>query len=323
LLNSESTLRRAVVIYNPLAGRGKAAYFAQKAKQYLEQHNWLTESVVATEYAGHIETLLAKEWGKKVQLIVLVGGDGTLRELVSGLRSSKQTTDIAFIPMGNANVVARELNIPLEAKAAIELISKGQTKQVDACILKQKDQSDILFLAMLEIGFGAKVAQVVNQLRNGSLKRLYQFWGDLVYAIAGLLALRGIGQDHFEVSTECILNNETTKETRSAHAVISNMQTYAKGWSLTPDARCDDGLLDVAISKYTNAWTTLKTFLAASQKRKLKPTLMTYQQTNTISISGKATLFVQIDGDPISFSGNAEIHIEKGAFTILVKKLKN
>ena len=322
MLNSENTPRRAVVMYNPLAGRGKAANVAYKSKRYLEQEGWHSGPIIATKYAGHIETELAKEWGSKVELIVLVGGDGTLRELVSGLRSSKQTIDIAFIPMGNANVVARELNIPLQTKAAIELISKGQAKQVDACILKQNNQSDTLFLAMLEIGFGAKVAQVVNQLRNGPLKRLYQFWGDIVYAIAGFLALKGIGQDQFKVKTESILTNNTAIETRSAHTIISNMQTYAKDWSLTPDARCDDGLLDVAISTHTNAWTTLKTFLAASQKRKLKPAVMTYQQANSVSISGKPTLFVQVDGDPINFSGNAEVYIEKGAFSILVKKAK-
>jgi diacylglycerol kinase (ATP) len=318
MLNSQTSDRRAVVIYNPLSGRGRSAHFAQQSRQYLEQYQWQVESVVPTEYAGHIETELASYWGEKVDLIVLVGGDGTLRELAAGLRSAKQSTDIAFIPMGNANVVARELNIPLRAKAAIGLISKGRAKLIDVGIIRRRDQSDIVFLAMFEIGFGAKVAAIVDQLRGGPLKKLYQFWGDIVYGIAALLALKGIGQDKFDITLDSVAANEAPIKASSAHTVVANMQTYAKGWSLAPDARCDDGLLDVAISKRSTVWILVRTFLAASRKKKLKPALMTYQQSKNVSVSGSGSLYVQVDGDPITFSGNAEVHIEKRAFSILV-----
>ena len=307
-----------MIIFNPLAGRGKAEKVAQQSKKHLEQHDWSVSAVIATEYAGHTEKVLAKKWGERVQLIVLIGGDGTLRELVAGLWSAKLNVNIGFIPMGNANVVARELNIPLATEMAIQLLTAGTPKKVDIFILKQKNQNELVFLAMLEFGFGAKIVQLVDRLRNGVLKTLYQFWGDLVYAIAGALALRDLDRHSFNATIEQESNSQTNSVT-STHCVIANMQTYGKGWSLTPEACCNDGLIDIAISKQSNAWAVLRTFLAASQKRKLNTSLMSYQKTKYVSISSESPLFVQVDGDPISFSGKAEVYVEKDAFSILVK----
>ncbi|MFT6122558.1 MAG: diacylglycerol kinase (ATP) [Oleiphilaceae bacterium] len=327
-MKTVKTPPKAVIIFNPLAGRGKAPETARKAKKYLQQQDWEVCTIVATHYAGHIETVLAKEWAKKVELIVLVGGDGTLRELVSGLWQAKLDVNIGFIPMGNANVVARELSIPLNSKSAIRLLTTGITKKVDICILKQQTQDDMIFLAMLEIGYGAKVIQFVDQLRNGGLKALYRLWGDLVYIIAGFLALKGTGKDNFtatiatlntigDVNNNAIANENITGSVLSSHCIIANMQTYAKGWSLTPEAKYDDGLLDIAISKKNNILTIIKTFFAATQKRKLSAPIMSYFQAEHVSISGQPSLFVQVDGDPISFSGQAEVIIKKAAFSII------
>lgn len=312
-----NTPAKAVIIFNPLAGRGKAPETARKAKKHLKANGWEVCSIIASHYAGHIENVLAQEWASKVELIVLVGGDGTLRELVAGLWRSELKVNIGFIPMGNANVVARELSIPLSRKAAIKLLTSNTTSKVDICILKQESQNDIVFLAMLEIGYGAKVAQFVDQLRNGSLKLLYRLWGDLVYVIAGFLALRNSGENTF---TAIVKTDTVDIKLASTHCIIANMKTYAKGWSLTPEAKYDDGLLDVAISKKSNTLTILKTFFAAAQKRKLSAPIMSYLRTSQIFISGQPTLFAQVDGDPIAFSGQAEISIKKEAFTIIAKR---
>jgi len=312
---NNTTRYKAVIIFNPLAGRGKTSLYAVKARKHLQHNGQHVEDIIATKYAGHAETVLANDWGEKVELIVLVGGDGTLRELVSGLRKSRSDVEIAFIPMGNANVVARELNIPLQPKLAIELATTGKAKKVDICVLKQGNEDDLVFLAMLEIGFGTKIVSLVDKLRNGTLKTLYRFWGDLVYAIAGLMALRTVKRSTFSTMVDGISSTPL-----ATHCVIANMQTYAKGWSLTPDALHDDGLLDTAISQRDDTWSTVRTFIAASKKRKLKSSVMTYQQAKNIEIVSESPLFVQIDGDPISLANKASISIDKEAFSIWVKQ---
>lgn len=316
-MNAVNVSKKAVIIFNPFAGRGKAPEIARKAKRHLKKNDWEICAVIASHYAGHIESVLAQEWGPKVELIVLIGGDGTLRELVAGLWQAKLDVDIGFIPMGNANVVARELSIPLASKSAIKLLSSSNRSKVDICILKQETQNEMVFLAMLEIGYGAKVVQFVDQLRNGGLKSLYKLWGDLVYIIAGFLALKNSGKDPF---TATIAQGTENTTLTSTHCIISNMKTYAKGWSLTPEAKYDDGLIDVAISNKSNTLSIIKTFLAAAQKRKRSAPNMAYLKAKHISITGQTSLFAQVDGDPIAFSGQADITIEKEAFTILTHR---
>jgi len=313
-LNSESALSNATIIFNPLAGRGKTPSIANKAKSFLTQQGWATVNVIQSEYAGHIENVLADEWGKQSQLIVLIGGDGTLRELVSGLRTANLHTEIAFIPTGNANVVARELGIPLKPQHAIELLGTRDTKEVDLCVLKQDQQPDQIFLAMLEVGFGAKTVSICTRLRNGPLKTAYKLWGDFVYGIAAVMALKGLSEKTFNITLD---NN--AQSSISTHCVVANMRNYAKGWSLTPDAVCDDGRIATAISKQTGTVAIFRTFFAASLTKKLDPTYMDYKKANHVEISNADGLFVQIDGDPITLSGKAQITVEKGAFAIRVK----
>ena len=310
-MHPNSAQKIAAIIFNPHAGRGNASIVAKKSKRSLEQSNWKVIDTIASEYAGHIENTLAAEVGQRVQLVVIIGGDGTLREMVSGLRKAKLKPEISFIPMGNANVVARELKIPLQTNKAIELLANSTVKQVDIGVLKQDQQEDLIFLAMFEIGFSAKIVAIVDRLRNGALKNLYRFWGDLVYAIAGVMALKGLSDKTFHTKIDGIAEHQS-----STHGVIANMQTYAKGWSLTPDAVHDDGQLDTAISQKSSILTALITLIAASRKRKLKPTLMKYQRAKKVEISSDCTLFVQVDGDPIHFSGQAHISVEQAAFLI-------
>ena len=314
-MHPKSPQKIAAVIFNPLAGRGKASTVARKTKRSLEQAHWYVIETIASEYSGHIENTLAAQVGQKVQLVVIIGGDGTLRELVSGLRQAQLKPEIAFIPMGNANVVARELNIPLQTNKAIELLANSTVKQVDIGVLRQDQQEDLIFLAMFEIGFSAKIVTIVDRLRNGALKNLYRLWGDLVYAIAGAMALKGLSNRTFQTKIDGV-----TEYKSSTHGVIANMQTYAKGWSLTPDALHDDGQLDTAISQKSSILTALITLMAASRKRKLKPSLMKYQRAKEIEISSDCTLFVQVDGDPIHFSGQAHISVEQAAFLIHTPK---
>ena len=68
---------------------------------------------------------------KKVELIVVIAGDGTLREVSTGLSRVASDIPIGFVPTGNANVVARELKIPLQPGPAIDLLAEGKVRQLD------------------------------------------------------------------------------------------------------------------------------------------------------------------------------------------------
>jgi diacylglycerol kinase (ATP) len=306
------------IICNPFAGRGQATKMAKQAELFATKKGWKMITNIESKYAGHIENELAGKFAPDSDLIILIGGDGTLRELIAGLRKHNLQTEIAFIPMGNANVVARELKIPLQPELALQMLDSSKSTAVDLGILKQQtlqntppQQDAMIFLAMLEIGFGAKIVHMVNQLRSGKLQGLYQFWGDLVYALAGFLAF-------CQIKPKAVSIKFNSKLHKSSHLVISNMKTYAKGWSLTPDADCQDGLLDISLSRKTSRLATIATFFLAAQKRKSPARRVSYSRLQEAELKGSPSTFIQVDGDPIHFSGYAKISIEEKAFLIHV-----
>lgn len=319
-----TTPKKVAILFNPFAGKGKAINMADQAQFFVKNQGYEVISKTGSEYAGHIERVLSAEVGAQSNLIILIGGDGTLRELIAGLRHHQLKPEIAFIPMGNANVVARELNIPLKPELALKMLEKSKLEQIDIGILEQtclnqsgnaKEQTlnILVFLAMLEIGIGAKIVHLVNQLRLGKLKRLYQFWGDIVYAFAGLLAFFKSEKTSIQIKTPRF--NES-----STHLVISNMHTYAKGWAMTPKASCKDGKLDIAIDKKGSRLSFMSTFLLAARKQEGASRRMHYAQFQELNLFGSDQVFMQVDGDPVKFSGNAKVHIEPQAFSIHVPK---
>ena len=316
---STAKQKRVTIICNPFSGRSLAAKMAKETEIFSIQKRWHVVANLQSEYAGHIENELACKFADETDLIILIGGDGTLRELIAGLRKNDHHTEIAFIPMGNANVVARELNIPLRPNHALQMLESSTTRLVDIGVLDMKleqddstkNQQSMIFLAMLEIGFGAKIVHMVNQLRLGKLQRLYQLWGDLIYAIAGILAF-------VQKNSEAIEVEQNTQKVSSKHIVISNMKTYAKGWTLSPDANCQDGVLDLAINKKGSRLSTVATFLLAAQRKRSPNSRIAYSQAKDIILKGSPNAFMQVDGDPVYFSGFANVRVEPKAFNIHV-----
>ncbi len=306
---SSANTKRIAILCNPFAGKGQALKMAEEAEQFAQKRAWQVVLNTQSTHAGHIENGLSAQLTNAIDLVILIGGDGTLRELITGLRKHKVTLEIAFIPMGNANVVARELGIPLNPRKALNMLDSSTTTAVDIGILTPEHEAPMIFLAMLEIGFGAKIVHMVNQLRLGKLQRLYQFWGDLVYALAGILALIKPHSLPIKVESEKALSVST-------HIILANMKTYAKGWSLTPEANYQDGLLDLAYNKTGSQLATLTAFFNATKQKPSPDSRMGYLQLKEVRLSGSNKVFMQLDGDPVFFSGAARVSIEKAAFII-------
>ena len=292
---SPTQIKHITIICNPFAGRGQATKMAKQAEHFALKKGWNVTANIESKYAGHIENELAAKFAVESDLIILIGGDGTLRELIAGLRKHNLHTEIAFIPMGNANVVARELNIPLQPELALQMLQSSKGIAVDLGVLEMLPKQDkanikletMVFLGMLEIGFGAKIVHMVNQLRSGKLQRLYQLWGDLVYALAGILTL-------CQTKPRAVSIKFNSKLHKSSNLVISNMQTYAKGWSLTPDANCQDGLFDIALGRKNSRLATIATFLSAAQKRKSPASRVSYTRSQNAELKGPDNIFMQV-----------------------------
>lgn len=314
-LNTETRLPAVLIVFNPLSGRGRAGRYAALAKQKLEAHNWQVKAVVPTEYAGHAERVVAAQWCHQVDLIVVVGGDGTLRELVTGLIRAQARTCLGFIPMGNANVMAREFGIPLQPERAIDCLLHSRIITPDLGVFTTEEATDRYFLAMIEIGQGAKIVHLVDQLRHGKLKTLYRLWGDLVYLIAGLLAFasRRNGAVRFRFSTD-----DSANSLQGYLAVISLIKTYSKGWAMTPDAVFDDGKLNYVISHSDSPALFFRHLLAAVVRKPFSHPFVHYGDGTAFELNCEGQVCMQADGDVVAPSAALSIRVLPAAYRLRV-----
>jgi len=305
---------KAAIIYHNGAGRGNAAKLVRPTRQRLVASGWQVVEIARTQYDGHARDKLAPSLAKQVDLIVVIAGDGTLREVCTGLSRVASDIPIGFVPTGNANVVARELNIPLQPGPAIDLLAGGKVRQLDIGTLRVHTNTTdpIFFLAMVEIGFGARVVHLTHQLRSGRLRAIYRHWGDTVYAAAAVGALASPTEQRFQIYLD-----DAAAPRHATAAIITNTRCYAKGWSMAPDARMDDGRLDLVTRQRCNPGIILRAFHAAARARRPSTVFSGYEQGQRFLIQSDTPLSVQMDGDPLPGVKWMEVGLAPGRLRLI------
>ncbi|MFT5199766.1 MAG: diacylglycerol kinase (ATP) [Planctomycetota bacterium] len=289
-------MEQVAVIYNPVAGRGRALELAQRVKRGLQEAGAAVE-VLATQAAGD-GTLRAAALSPEVQRIFVVGGDGTLREVAGGVLESGGSAALAHIPLGNANVVARELGVPLNPDAAVDALLVGHAEAFDA--LQVNGQ---LVLAMVGVGYDAQLAAGMDRARSGVGKGWYRFHGDSLYGAVGTLCLLKPERRRFE-----LIVNEQPVAGRFTGCIVSNMRTYAKGWAPNPNADPQDGLLNYQALKPGWLPSTALSLMAAARHKHLPASLAVSGSAASMRIRASQPFHWQADGDAMGLT--SELHIE-------------
>ncbi|MGH3148611.1 MAG: diacylglycerol/lipid kinase family protein, partial [Rubrobacter sp.] len=155
----------AVIIGNPNSGRAGDEYLLERFAEILRSGG-LTVEVLNTEHPNHA-TELASQAEKR--LVVAAGGDGTMNEVINGLSSG---ATLGVLPLGTANVLARELGVPLDPEEACHRILNGESSRVDLGVATDARGAERRFACMAGIGFDAKVVDAVTPLQKRYLRTL-------------------------------------------------------------------------------------------------------------------------------------------------------
>lgn len=173
--------RHFKIIHNPTAGRRKWRRLASVVAN-LEEHGAVVDQLT-TQYAGHAHELARENIGKS-DVIVAAGGDGTLAEVVSGLRGSDQT--MGLVPMGTANVAAHDLGLINRSKTdwscVCNTLLEGHLRPLHIGRARSS-AGERLFIMMIGVGFDASAVCNVDPL-------LKKRWGKLSYIVSGARMLR-------------------------------------------------------------------------------------------------------------------------------------
>jgi YegS/Rv2252/BmrU family lipid kinase len=212
-------------------------------------------------------------------LIAAWGGDGTMNEVASVLAHTP--TPLALIPSGSGNGLARELGIPLTAADALALAIDGTDRRIDAGEIDGR-----LFFNVAGVGLDARVAH--RFAVNGIISR-----GFLRYARITLQELVTYRPDEHTIVTDA-----GTTRRRALVVAIANSRQYGNGAVIAPEARLDDGLLDVVVVDDRSLLETLVELPRLFSGGVAKVHGVTTEQTGRVEITSASRVVYHVDGEP-------------------------
>lgn len=246
-------------IINPIAGSGHAKQVWPKIEQILQTGNILY-SFEESKYAGHTEKLTRLHaLNHPKDVIVLLGGDGTLHEAVNGLhKHTKISATLAYIPCGSGNDFARGLAIPSDPLKALDNILNARAPRlVDIGHYHEKIRNESAFFTNnIGIGFDAQVVYLTN---HSPLKRLLNKYhlGFLSYAALFFKALKKQKTFRLIVSS----SKGTQIFDQAFLCTTTNHPYFGGGVALMPKAKINDGKLDLVVIEKKKTSTFLRLFL--------------------------------------------------------------
>jgi len=229
-------------IVNPASGAGKAA------RDWAAVEGWLPSAGIPFESALTTRALEATEIAERAvrqsrPVVVAVGGDGTLNEVVNGFFHNgapiPTTSKLAMVPLGTGGDFRRTLRIPLDVKAALQVISGGLVRRLDAgCVTYQAEDGSTRvrhFINIADAGYGG---EVVHRVNHGK-KRL----GSATFTFAALMALLAYRNKPMTV----VIDGNTHELAKAQQVVIANCQYFGGGMKMAPTASPTDGVFDVIL----------------------------------------------------------------------------
>jgi diacylglycerol kinase (ATP) len=223
-------LKRALVLINPSARK------AQEASHILSMLEKTSYSLIpASEKDPNNFAALIRRFENQVDLVIVGGGDGTIRSVLKPLRESG--IPLGIMPLGTANNLARSLNIPEDLASACEILEFGAIKSIDLALA-----NGIPFLNVVGLGLSTQINKAVP-------KDWKKRWGPLAYGFAGLKIARRMRP----FSAKITVDNEQLL-VKSLQITVCNGRYYGAGISISPEATLTDGLLHVCSTEVDYWW---------------------------------------------------------------------
>lgn len=293
-LKSDNLLKANILfIINPISGGKKKSKIPRMIDNYLDKSRF-NANFSFTDYIGHAAELAEEAAKKDFDIIVAVGGDGTINEVAAKVMQYKKI--LGIIPQGSGNGLARFLKIPMNIKKAIELINNYKVETIDCATLNGK-----FFFNMAGMGFDAHISA---EFANHKTRGLYGYVKTVMKEMSA-----------YQPQTYQI-NIDGVAYTRSAFVIsIANSSQYGNNVFISPASSTSDGLLDICIVK---EFPLYQLPVLAYQMIRAK----THQSTMVEIIRGKHILISRSKADSIHLDGESFLMDKEIAIDVIPLALK-
>ena len=286
------------IIANPIAGRGRAYRSLQRYVRQWPHPDWQFE-LLPTRGPNHAGLLARELLAHPPDLLAVCGGDGTMNEIATMV--PEPPFPVALLPAGTANVLARELGLPLNPVRALKMALKGKARKIDLGLLGPGLRRRFLFVA--GIGFDA---YVVSQVRPALKSKL----GIVAYAVALLECLQKYHFPEFQVTA----GGRTFTATS---CLVCNSKRYGGGLLFCPAADMYDGFLDILILDGRSRLALAGFLLLAWLQRPMKGGWIHRLRSNDLRIEGAEGVSVQVDGE-LAGGLPLDIGLTPAAFPLII-----
>ena len=248
-----------LVIVNPASADGATREVWPRFASDLRTH-FGPFTVVFTEAVGHGRELAAAAARQGTKLIIACGGDGTISEIANGILESNQETELGILPGGTGSDFRRSLRMPTNTAAAARALRDGQTRVIDVArvaFVNDNGERETRFFVNVA-SFGMSTA-VLSRAASGESKKWIpafaprKLGSKLSYAAATVQTT--LAASPIEVSVQ--LDEQPERRIRVAEFCVANARYYGGAMKIAPDAKLDDGWLDVVSIGDASAWRIL------------------------------------------------------------------
>ncbi|EJX03977.1 lipid kinase, YegS/Rv2252/BmrU family [gut metagenome] len=288
-------------IVNPISGTQSKELILNLLDKKINKMKYSWE-VVYTEKAGHAVEIAAQAATEKTDIVVAIGGDGTVNEVARSLIHTD--TALGIIPCGSGNGLARHLHIPMEPKKALEVLNAGYMDVIDYGKI-----NGTVFFCTCGVGFDAFVSlKFANAGKRGLL----------TYLEKTLQESLKYQPETYELETE----NGISKY-KAFLIACGNASQYGNNAYITPQATLTDGLLDVTILEpFTVLDVPSLAFQLFNKTINQNSRIKTFR-CKKLCIRRNTPGVVHFDGDPMETDANVNIEIVQKGLRVVVPQTVN
>ncbi|MSS45561.1 diacylglycerol kinase [Cutibacterium sp. WCA-380-WT-3A] len=295
--------RKVAVVHNSVKTRNNPGW-RDLITSKCQEHYGVTPVFLATTPSDYGEGLARKAVDEGAELVLALGGDGTIRHVAAGLANTG--VPMGILGMGTGNLLARNLNLPhTDLTASLEATLSRPVRAIDLGYVRFDESEEICFTVIIGMGMDA-------QTMAGTRDRLKEKVGWLAYVAAGTLALV---QPGFQARTS--VDGRRSAVTRARTVLVCNCSVLPGGVDLVPDGRIDDGTLDVlTLSPHgIVGWAAVLNHFVTRHRHGHH--LVRHATSRTaLVISGSGPILAEVDGDPVGTVTTMRTRVAPGALLV-------